>query len=385
MQGVSRPRVLIVGAFPPPDKMIFGGIVTSCKILLDSSFSERFDLVLIDSTQISNPPPGFFMRLAFAGRRTARFVWLLRRSRPDCVLLFTAIGSSLVEKGMMAWLARLVGVPALMFPRGGQLIDQARNTISRVWIRWAFGGARKVLCQGPAWQRFAVDTLGFSADDAPIISNWTASVRLLAIGRGRSICPVGQPVRLLFLGWLEREKGIFELLEACTRLVPAHAFTLAIVGRGHAESAAREFVAARGLSDRVRFLGWVQGQDQENILKESDVLVLPSWVEGLPNAMIEAMAAGLAVVVSAVGNVPDVITDGVEALLVSPKDVSGLERVMTRVILDAELRLALVERGHRFAAENFAVETAVTKFDKVIQSVIRRPFGKYSQRRDFRG
>ena len=370
----SKPRVLLVGAFPTYESKIFGGIVTSCKTLLDSSFSNRFDLVLVDSTQISNPPPGFFVRLALAARRILQFVWLLYRSRPDCVLLFASVGGSLLEKGVMAWFSRLLGIPALMFPCGGAVIEQAQNSaFSRVWIRWAFGGTRKVLCQGPTWHRFAVDTLGFFPDDAPTISNWTASERLLAIGRERSKQPVDQPIRLLFLGWLEREKGIFELLEVCARLAPEHSFSVAIAAKGHAESAAKNIVASRGLSDRVQFPGWVQGQDMENILKESDVLVLPSWVEGLPNAMIEAMAAGLAVVVSAVGNVPDVITDGVEALLVPPKDTDALERALVRLFCDAEFRLALAGRGHRFAAETFSVEPAAAKFDEIIQSVIQQP------------
>ncbi len=370
---MSRPRVLVVGAFPPRGSKIVGGIATSCKALLESSFSDRFELTLIDSTQISNPPPFLLKRLVLALFRIARFMSQLSRTRHDCVLLFASSGFSLVEKGVMAWFARLIGVPALMFPRGGVMIEQSRKSaFNRTWIRWALRGSRKVLCQGPAWQRFCAEILHFSPDDAPIILNWTASERVLAIGRGRSARPAGHDVRLLFLGWLEREKGIFELLEACARLVPAHAFSLAIAGEGNASSAAREFVAANGLLDRVQFLGWVQKPELEGILSASDVLVLPSWAEGLPNAMIEAMAAGLAVVVSAVGNVPDVVTDGMEVLLVPPKDTDALEHALARVISDAGFRSSLADRGHRFAARNFAVEPAVAKLENAIQSVIRR-------------
>lgn len=374
------PRLLVVGAFPPPNSNIFGGIVTSCQTLLRSSFPERFELGLIDSTQISNPPPRFLLRLKFATRRVFLFLTLLYRFRPHCVLLFTAVGASLLEKGAMAWIARVFGIPALMFPRGGQVIDQSHESVlNRLWIRLAFAGASKVLCQGPAWQRFAVDSLGFSETDAPIIFNWTATERLLAIGRRRATSP-NQPVRLLFLGWLERAKGIFELIEACSRLAPSHAFSLTIAGKGHAEAEAENRVAMCGLSDRVQFLGWLQGADLERVLQESDVLVLPSWVEGLPNAMIEAMASGLAVVVSSVGNVPDVVNDGEEALLVPPQDSDALQRALARVISDAEFRVALAGRGHRFCRDNFAVEPAVEKLDEVVQAAIRRASGNHETR-----
>ena len=373
VRGMSKPRVLVVGAFPSPERKIFGGLVTSCRALMASSFVDRYVLDLIDSTQLSNPPPGFFTRMLFAIRRIVRFVWLIFRSRPDCVLLFAAIGMSLVEKGFMGWIARLVGVPVLIFPRGGPLLDQVRDSsFSRIWIRFAFGGASKVLCQGPAWQRFAIETLKINIDCAPIVPNWTASTSLLAIGRERAQPATEKPLQFLFLGWLERDKGIFELLEVCAHLARDYSFSLAIAGKGHAESLARDFIDANGLAGRVQFLGWVQGPDLERALKEADVFVSPSWAEGLPNALVEAMAAGLAVVISAVGNVPDVVRDGVEGLLVSPKDIESLERAMIRMLQETNLRGSLAKQAHQAAAEKFAVEPAVAKLDIAIRSVMRQ-------------
>ncbi len=72
----SKPKILIVGAFPPPESKIFGGIVTSCKVLLASSLPDKADLTLIDSTQISNPPPGLRVRLWLAMKRVMTFIRL---------------------------------------------------------------------------------------------------------------------------------------------------------------------------------------------------------------------------------------------------------------------------------------------------------------------
>ena len=89
--------------------------------------------------------------------------------------------------------------------------------------------------------------------------------------------------------------------------------------------------------------------------------MLPSWAEGLPNSMIEAMAAQLAVVVTAVGNIPDMVIDGRHALLVPPKDIPALTAALARVVGDAALRERLAEQGFALAAREFAVETAVTR------------------------
>jgi glycosyltransferase involved in cell wall biosynthesis len=267
----KKPKLLIVGAFPPKNATIFGGIVTTSKMLLNSEFSEQFDLVLIDSTQHSNPPPCFLIRSVFAIRRFNQYLIKLFTRSPDAVLLFTAAGASAFEKGIMARFARLLGIPVFLFPRGGKLIDAANETaLQRMWIKLAMRGATHLLCQGPAWHRFAVDILGFDPAQAPIVHNWSATPQLLRIGAEHELPPFGSVPRILFLGWLEKEKGVFELLEACKTLADRHSFVLLIAGRGHAEPAAKKFVQTHSLKNQVQFVGWVDGEKKESLLRNSD-------------------------------------------------------------------------------------------------------------------
>jgi glycosyltransferase involved in cell wall biosynthesis len=367
-----KKKILIVGAFPPPERKIFGGLVTSCQSLLDSSFVRHFKLLPVDSTQISNPPPGVVLRGLLSLRRFQIFLWKLIFERPQAVILFTAVGASVLEKGMMAWFSRILKIPVLLFPRGAGLISTvADSNFQRIWVSVSLKGATHFLCQGPAWQRFASEVLAFPLDRAPIIPNWTATNRLLTIGEQRASTSAAHIPQLLFLGWLEREKGIFELLEACQALSPLYSFRLVIAGRGHAEADARALVENMDLANVVDFSGWVQGEALDALFSASDILVLPSWAEGLPNAMIEAMAAKLAVVVSAVGNVPDLITDGQEALLVPPKDVQMLKEAIKRLLVDKAFYEELAERGHAFARDNFAVESAVEKLVVIVEMAIQ--------------
>jgi len=366
----SRKRILFVGAFPPPDGTILGGMVTSCRILLSSSFPSRLDLDLLDSTQISNPPPGFGVRFARAAGRFVQFIGRFERRRPDAVLLFVAVGASIVEKGAMAWYARLRGVPAIMFPRGGSVVDDCRESaITRAWVKFSFRGARKIVCQSEAWQRFAIDVLGFVRTNVTVIRNWTATRELLDVGAQR-VAREDSSVRLLFLGWLEREKGVFELIEASRRLIKGGRFTLDIVGEGNASIEVRALVARYNLSEVVRFRGWLRGAHLHQALGEADVLVLPSWAEGLPNAMIEGMAAGLAVVVTRVGAIPELITDRHSGLLVEPRDVDSLARALGEIIIDGELRERLAQEAYRIAMRDFEVEAAVNRLLPEIESTV---------------
>lgn len=358
MTAVSRTRVLFVGAFPPRDRQVFGGNVTACRVLMQSSFSKRLELDLLDSTQISNPLPALPIRLLLALRRSLAFVTRIERHRPDAVLMFAAVGASVVEKGAMAWYARLRGIPAVIFPRGGRLIDICQTSrLHRIWTRFAFGGASAVFCQGERWQQFAVDVLGRTVASAPVIPNWTATPDLLALNRERE--RAAGPVRVLFLGCLEREKGIEELIMACRSLAPRHRFSLTIAGEGYYSQQARELVREMGLENRVVFAGWLDEIAVRATLVRNDILVLPSWSEGLPNVMIEGMAAGLAVVATRVGSIPDYATDGEHAILVEPRDSTDLASALARLMEDPGLRARIARAGREMARRRFNIEDAV--------------------------
>jgi glycosyltransferase involved in cell wall biosynthesis len=259
----------------------------------------------------------------------------------------------------MAWYAHLRGIPAIMFPRGGPLIDACqRSRLQRFWARLAFGGAARVFCQGLRWQHFAVEVLRREPAEAPIIPNWTATPELLSLGERRERAGSG-PARVLFIGWLEREKGVEELLIACRELAPRYEFTVMIAGDGHYSAEARETVRSWGLSGRVEFGGWLDEPAVREALASHDILVLPSWSEGLPNVMIEAMSAGLAVVTTRVGSIPDYATDEEHALLVEPRDSRALAGAMARLIADPELRNRIAAAGRQMAAKQFKVENPV--------------------------
>ena len=93
-------------------------------------------------------------------------------------------------------------------------------------------------------------------------------------------------------------------------------------------------------------------------------------MEGLPNAMVEAMATGLVPVVSAVGNIPSVVTYGENGLLVQPKDSRSIELALQQILLDRSLVEKLGKKAYQFARDNFSTEVAVGKLNKVLLEVI---------------
>ncbi len=361
--------VVFVGAFPPVGSSVQGGNVTDCRILLASSFPRRLRLTLVDSTQRDVPPPPLYVRLGDALRRAGRILRLLG-SKPDALLLFSSGGLSLAEKGMYAWYARLCGVPALLFIRTGNVMSQVqRSRVRRLIFHSLVGGVTRLLCQGPSWRSFFVNVCGYEASRCPIIPNWAADQAYLELGASRSYAVDG-PIRLLFVGWLSEGKGIFELLEAVRRLTQDKGnmdLVLDVCGEGAASQETREFAARHQLP--VRFHGWVTGEQKRSLFANATIFVLPSHAEGLPNAMVEAMAAGLPVVVTPVGCIADFVVDREHGRLVPPRDVAALASAISDLSVSEAERHRLGQAATDVAWREFRVEVAADRFVEVIRDV----------------
>ncbi|MBL8855613.1 MAG: glycosyltransferase family 4 protein [Planctomycetaceae bacterium] len=367
----DRKRVLMVGGFPPEKSHIYGGIVTSCRALKNSSIADSFEVEYVDSTQISNPPPSLPRRLLLSIQRFAIYLSRLLIFRPHAVVLFASKGASLLEKGAMAWCAKMFGIKSLIFPRNGSVMTTYRkSSLQRILFYCALKGANTFLCQGPAWKKFAVDDLGFSEERAVVVLNWTATPELIQSGTERFFRNVDRCNSCLFVGWLEQSKGVLDLLDACGLLKYSHQFHLTIAGRGHTEVEAKRRVVALGLSEHVSFVGWVEGDALRKLYSEHNIFILPSWAEGFPNSIIEAMASGLAVIGTAVGNIPDIVKHDVDALLVQPRDVDGLSNAMKLLFENPSRRYEIARCGHSLARRDFSLEPAVRTISAAIAATI---------------
>jgi glycosyltransferase involved in cell wall biosynthesis len=359
-----RRKVLIVGAFPQPGSKVVGGVLRNCEILVQSAFSSIYDLSFVDTTQRSNPPPPLLHRVFYAVGRWKSFIQTLLRHRPDYSMIFCGTGLSLVEKGLMAVTSRIFGARAVVFPMGGQMIHQAESSKRlQWWYRLWLQPANTLLCQGPIWTRFLTGKLGIRADKLVIVNSWTATPELLAIGAKRRFASRAEagtaPVKLVFIGWLEREKGILELMNVFAKIAPAHRVTLSVIGGGSLEPVLAAFVAAHGLADRVTLHGWLSTTAVAGVLADSDVFVLPSWGEGIPNSLIEAMSTKVPAIITRVGTIPDFVVDGESGLLITPRSEEDLERALVRMVTDRDLRIRCAENAYATAKAQLSIDNAI--------------------------
>jgi len=178
-------------------------------------------------------------------------------------------------------------------------------------------------------------------------------------------------VRILFIGFVRPEKGVQYLIEAVNRLKTDRPWELVLVGPCEPFHAYRakldNLIEQSCIGDRVSWEGYVPyGPDMFRYLRECDVFVLPTLSEGTPRVLVEARANSLPVVATNVGGIPTSVTDGVDGLLVPPKNVDALADAITRIVNDGELRRALIHNGLRSARS-----LTVDRFADLVVGVLR--------------
>ena len=140
--------------------------------------------------------------------------------------------------------------------------------------------------------------------------------------------------RFVYLGWLTKDKGVFDLVTAFKRVAAADAQAALVLSGPFGASGLRAHISHHHLDDRIDVRDWTAGEDKKRLLASSRALVLPSYSEGFPVVLVEAMFSGLPIIATDVGGVADAVEDGGNGFLVQPGDIDSLAARMTELLRD---------------------------------------------------
>jgi glycosyltransferase involved in cell wall biosynthesis len=223
--------------------------------------------------------------------------------------------------------------------------------------------AHKVRCEGREGARFAVIPNGVD------LSRFAAPAPSSTVRADFDI--PGEAPLVGVVARLEAEKGHRFLLDAWPSVqAGTPEARLLIVGEGSEADALRAQASSLGIADRVVFTG--RREDISALTAELSVAVLPSLREAQGISILEAMARRVPVVASAVGGIPEVITSGVDGLLVERADPEALAVAVSRLLGDASLRRRIGDAGYRTVAERFSIDAQVRRIESVYDEELAR-------------
>ncbi|RXH09178.1 glycosyltransferase family 1 protein [Bradyrhizobium guangzhouense] len=257
--------------------------------------------------------------------------------RLDLVHINLASYSSTYRKLLIAKAARFAGKPYIIHLHGADFAKfwNGARGLKRKAIDGLFEHAAGVVVLGEYWRDVVVKNVPSIASKVYVFPNATESIDVERVELG----PDGTPT-ILFLGRLGARKGVPQLIDALALLGKTRKWRAVIAGDGDVIET-RKRVAEVELADRVDIPGWVDSQAVRNLLLSSDILVLPSFEEGLPMSVVEGMSAGLAIVATPVGSTAEIIKNRENGILVDVGEVPGLAKALDELVANEGYRLIL--------------------------------------------
>lgn len=289
------------------------------------------------------------------------------RREADVVLAFFGMPA-----GVAAWLVHLLtGLPYVVSLRGGDVpgfrpYDFKRfHQLMAPVLRQVWKRALAVVANSEGLRTLAVD---FDPRFAiPIIPNGVDEDAFLPHTEG-----LGNGVpRLLFTGRLVYQKGLDLLLPALHEL--AHLpWELDVVGDGPMRAELEETTRALGLAGRVHFHGW---QDRERLLgyyRNASLFVFPSRHEGMPNAVLEAMATGVGVIATRIAGNEELVVDGVTGRLVQPESSAALREALAATLSDASLMQRFGQASRQRVVDHYTWRSAARSYLSLLNSALEK-------------
>jgi glycosyltransferase involved in cell wall biosynthesis len=345
--------VLMVGT----DLDGMGGVRAVVRGYLDGGLFERYRCVYVATHRAGSA----WVKTVTALRAWAKVAIYLRKLDAPLVHVQTASRASFWRKSVVCLMAQWAGRPYLLHVHGGefmQFYEQESRPLTQRFIRSIFARAALVIALSEEWR----ERLLRICPTAPVevLPNAVALPNTAGLLRLEDREPT-----LLFLGNLGKGKGIYDLVRAfalVARLFPR--LKLICGGVGNLDEV-RHLATQLDVSDRVVCPGWLNPERKNAELASGTIFILPSYAEGMPMSLLEAMSWCLPVIATPVGGIPQVVEHDVNGLLVAPGDIDGLAANITRLMKDPALRERLGAAARATIEAGFSLEEALDHLSRI--------------------
>lgn len=359
MQMSPKKCIVMIG----PSTRSQGGIASVVMNWKDAGLFEQWPIIYLE-THVEGSK---FDKLRIGISALVQFLFLLASNRVACVHLHVARRVSFWRKSLFALAALASGRPVLLHIHSGgfsTFYHDECNWLQQRFIQFVLDRAAQLIVLSKVWHTI----LG------PISIN-----RRITVIENFVTPPAHVPDdatrnkhHILFLGLLNRDKGFYDLLEAIAPLCEEFPSLMLVCGGKGNQGDVLERIRQLRLEDHVNLLGWVSGQSKEAWLSRSSFFVLPSYVEGMPMGILEAMAWGLPIVSTKIGGIPDVIEQGREGLLVDPGDIVGLRDAIHQFLRNDEERGRMGCAARSKVEREFSARAIMPRVDRLYEGYCKK-------------
>lgn len=341
-----------------PNSAVKGGIASVVNGYRGSELERKYDIKYVESYRDGSK----WQKLGKALSAYCVFAGELIFHRPDIVHIHSSFGPSFYRKMPFIYLGSLCGIPVLNHIHGADFEEfyEKASAAGKKRIRKVYGKCTRVVVLSEEWKS-RIERI-VPSERIDILENY-CMIPKEPYDSGRNMKQV------LFLGEIGRRKGCYDIpaiWESVIRQVPSARLVMA--GDGDVEQIKQAF-AERNVSSSVSFPGWVRGEDKEYLLKESAVYLFPSYHEGMPMSVLEAMGYGMGIVTTAVGGIPKLIQNDVSGYVRQPGDTDAISADVVRLLTDPDRCTACGSRARERVIENYSRERHLKRLGEIYESM----------------
>ena len=339
-----KPCVLMVGMHLTKTR---GGISTLINEILKSPLKDEFEFVYIESQAEDF---GRFGKAFLALQAILRFVFNCLWLRPKVVYVHLGSNASLYRESVFILLAKIFRKRVIAHFHAGDIDNYYpfQSKIGQNFIRRAIRSSDKIIAvseESARQLRNITDSANIS-----VIPNAIDTSVFKVCKRSSKTNQSDEVVRLLFVGAIGKLKGEKDLIKAL-EILSDRKPNIKVSFLGYGAESLMSYCNELKVSNFIEFLGAVSLDERIDFFQKADVFVLPTYAEAMPMSVIEAMAAGLPVISTTVGGIPELITDGVDGLLYSPGDVNALADKISFLLDNKNIRNEIGKKAGEKAAQ----------------------------------
>ena len=361
-----KTRILLVASCKPGT---IGGQATAARLLLRHLENE------FDWSVVAMPEPGMnaWLRVFASMKILAASLYAGIIKRASIAHLFTSCTRpAMFEKLLVGVFLRMTGTKTILNFRGA--FDEYYSGCSRLEkkiVRFLLNAQSVVLCQHNGISDFLVEQRIVPENKIRVIANAVERTHM-----EKTVADPGKPGKILCLTWIISHKGIDLLIHAAARIIkPLKENNFVIEIRGPEEEPGlknrlEKQISAAGAGEVIYFAAPVTGGEKSHLLASADIFVLPTRKEGFPNALLEAMAAGLPVITTNKAPMNRIIRNGETGLLFEPENSADLAEQLLSLAKDEKRRRELGKAARNFALENFTAEKIIPRFTALYHELL---------------
>lgn len=350
-----------------PNKMVKGGIAAVVNGYRGSQLEKDYEITYVESYKDGSK----FDKLLKGICSYFHFAKILLFNKPDIVHIHSSFGPSFYRKMPFIYMASVCRIPIVNHIHGADFDEFYVNASEskKKKVKKIYEKCSVLIALSEEWKECLSQIV--SPSKISIVENYSILHEDALKQRLERKCNN----IVLFLGELGKRKGCYDIPEVIAQVkksIPDVRFVLAGAGDEVDEKAIEKLIDEENVSDNVEFPGWVRGDMKDKLLREADVFFLPSYNEGMPMSVLDAMGYGMPVVSTNVGGIPKIVHNGENGYCCKPGDVNTMSLMIIKLLMNQRIREKAEERSVVIVKEKYSLEAHINQIEILYEKQIKK-------------